>query len=276
MSLSERVAWQVERRLYHPLSIRLLAKRCATSPYHMTRVFRLATGLTPMTYVRARRLSEAAKRLASGTDDILNVALDAQFGSHEAFTRAFAGYFGVLPRKVREARSTDNLDLMEPLKMKKDLIVDVKSPEIRTRHGFRVIGMSINCSYDQISAIPPLWQTFAARYAELDGIVDGTTYGVSCDADDKGNFRYVAGVEAGPNMAVPKSMDSVDIPDSRYAVFTHKGHVSDLPKTIYTIWNKALSDEALEPKMTADFELYDQRFDAATGQGVIEIWVPVA
>lgn len=276
MSLAERVAWQVERRLYDPLSIRLLAERCAASPYHMTRVFRSATGFTPMTYVRARRLSEAAKRLANGKDDILNVALDAQFNSHEAFTRAFATYFGVLPRSVREARSTDNLDLMEPLKMKKDLIVDVANPEMRERDGFRVIGMSIECSFDNNSAIPPLWQAFTARHEELEGMIEGAAYGVSCDADANGSFRYVAGVESGAEMAVPAGMDSVDIPKSRYAVFTHTGHISDLPKTVYTIWNKALSDAALEPSGTADFELYDQRFDASTGRGTVEIWVPVA
>ena len=55
----------------------------------------------------------------------------------------------------------------------------------------------------------------------------------------------------------------------------HDGHISDISKTIYTIWNKALSDEGLEPAETPDFELYDQRFDAATGRGTVEIWIPV-
>lgn len=275
MSLAERLIWQIERQLYDQLSIRLLSERCAASPYHMARVFRSATGLSPMTYVRARRLTEAAKRLAGGKDDILTVALDAQFGSHEAFTRAFTRYFGVPPRSVRQARTTADLKLMEPLKMKKDLIVNVAKPEIRERDGFRVVGMGIQSSVENTSAIPPLWQAFSRRYTELGDAIHNPSYGVCCDGDENGNFRYLAGHEAGSDIAVPDGMEEVMIPRARYAVFTHDGHISDIAKTIYTIWNKALSDEGLEPAETPDFELYDQRFDAATGRGIVEIWIPV-
>jgi AraC family transcriptional regulator len=48
-----------------------------------------------MRYVRGRRLTEAAKVLSDGAPDILTVALDAGYGSHEAFTRAFRDQFGV-------------------------------------------------------------------------------------------------------------------------------------------------------------------------------------
>jgi len=43
-----------------------------------------------MRYVRGRQLTEAARCLASGAPDILAIALEAGYGSHEAFTRAFA------------------------------------------------------------------------------------------------------------------------------------------------------------------------------------------
>ncbi|MDA4848424.1 AraC family transcriptional regulator [Hoeflea poritis] len=275
MSVAERLVWQIERQLYDPLSISLLSERCAASPFHMARVFRTVTGLSPMTYVRARRLSEAAKRLASGKDDILTIALDAQFGSHEAFTRAFTRYFGVLPSSVRQARTIADLELMEPLKMKKDLIVNVAKPEIRERDGFRVIGMSKQASVETTSTIPPLWQAFAARYTELGDAINNPSYGVSWDGDENGNFRYLAGHEAGPDIAVPDGMQEILIPKARYAVFTHSGHISDIAKTIYTIWNKALPDEGLEPAETPDFELYDQRFDASTGRGTVEVWIPL-
>ena len=78
--------------------------------------------------------------------------------------------------------------------------------------------------------------------------------------------------------ALPKTqgMDFVDIPASRYAVFTHSGHISDFPKTVYTIWNKYLPDAGLEPAGTPDFELYDRRFDPDTGRGDVEIWIPIS
>ena len=71
-------------------------------------------------------------------------------------------------------------------------------------------------------------------------------------------------------------LDAVDIPASRYAVFKHVGHISDFNKTVYTVWNKGLPDAGLTPAKTPDFELYDDRFDARTCMGTVEIWIPVA
>jgi AraC family transcriptional regulator len=273
--LVDRAIWQIETRRNQPLTLTALAELCAASPYHLSRSFRVATGLSPMAYLRARRLSVAAKALADNDETILSIALDAQYGSHEAFTRAFASCFGILPSSVREARSTRNLNLMEPLQMKKSLHIDVPAPEIRERPAFRVIGLGTHCTFEDVSAIPPLWQAFNSREDEVPSAAAGVAYGVCCDADDSGRFRYVAGVEPTAGAKVPAGMDSVSIPANRYAVFTHSGHISDLPKTVYTIWNKALPDAGLDPAKAPDFELYDRRFDPATGRGSVEIWIPV-
>lgn len=276
MTLVDRAVWQIETRLRQPLSLTELSDLCAVSPFHLSRTFRSATGLSPMTYLRARRLSAAAEALATGNGNILTIALEALYGSHGAFTRAFASYFGLLPSSVRAARSTQSVVLMEPLKMKRSLIVDVTTAEIRERDAFRVVGLSTHCTFEDTSAIPSLWQTFNEREGSVPSAVSGAAYGVSCDADEAGRFRYVAGVETTAAADLPAGMDAVSIPANRYAVYTHSGHVTDLPKTVYTIWNKALPDAGLEPKQAPDFELYDCRFDPLTGRGAVEIWIPIA
>ena len=63
---------------------------CNISAFHLTRSFAATMGLSLMRYVRARRMSEAAKQLAQGTDDILGVALASGYGSHEALLVRFA------------------------------------------------------------------------------------------------------------------------------------------------------------------------------------------
>ncbi|PJI84648.1 AraC family transcriptional regulator [Yoonia maricola] len=276
MSLINKLIWQMELRLHEPVQLEVLANVCAVSPYHMARSFRQATGLSPMAYLRARRLSVAAAELADGDRDILTIALDAQYNSHEAFTRAFASYFRVLPNSVRKARSLQNLNLMEPLKMQQEMIVDVPAPELKTRDAFRVIGMSARCSFGNNAPIPPLWQTLNARVGAFDERALAVGYGVCCDADGHGNFRYVAGFAGIANTAIPKGMDDVMIPAGKYAVFVHKGHIADFPKTVYTVWNKALPDAGLTPRQAPEFELYDHRFDVTTGRGVVELWIPVA
>jgi AraC family transcriptional regulator len=161
---------------------------------------------------------------------------------------------------------------MEALEMKKDMILPVAAPEIREREAFRVVGLSARCSCEDISGIPGLWQAFNAREDDVADAVHGVAYGVCCDADGTGRFRYLAGVEAS---SAPQGMDVVNLPKARYAVFTHCGHVADLPKTVYTIWNKALPDAALTPASAPDFERYDERFDVESGRGIIEVWIPV-
>ncbi len=273
MSVLDKLIWQIEFRLHEGLTLTHLSKGCAVSPHHMCRVFQQATGLSVMSYVRARRLSEAARAIAEQDKDILTAALDSGYASHEAFTRAFARYFGVLPSSVRKARSLSSLSLMEPIEMKKDLIVDVAKPELRERDAFRVVGLSVRCSFENTAAIPGLWQSVNVREPEVVGAVPGTAYGVCCDFEETGHFRYLAGVEATEKT---EGMDFVDIPANRYAVFTHNGHISDFSKTVYTIWNKSLPDAGLEPVRAPDFEVYDNRFDPETGRGIVEIWIPIA
>jgi AraC family transcriptional regulator len=49
----------------------------------------------------ARGAWEAARQLCNGAPDILTIALNAGYGSHEAFTRAFRDQFGLTPEQAR-------------------------------------------------------------------------------------------------------------------------------------------------------------------------------
>ncbi|WP_414717700.1 helix-turn-helix transcriptional regulator [Sulfitobacter sp. UBA1132] len=71
------------------ISLTGVARACGLSKFHLVRAFGTYAGRSVMRYVRARRLSEAAKRLTIESSGILDVALEAGYNSHEAFTRAF-------------------------------------------------------------------------------------------------------------------------------------------------------------------------------------------
>ncbi len=275
MSVLEKAIWYLELNVGRPLTLTDLADRCGTSPWHLTRLFQADVGLAPMSYLRARRLTIAAEALAKGDQEILPIALDAGYGSHEAFTRAFVSCFGVLPSTVRQAGTTENLVLMEPWTMRKDLIIDIAAPEMREREAFRVMGLSTRCTFETNSVISKVWSDFDHHRDEIPAAVPGIYYGVCCDMEADGHFRYVAGL-ATKATHLPDGLDAVDIPSSRYAVFKHVGHISDFNKTVYTVWNKGLPDAGLTPAKKPDFELYDDRFDARTCLGTVEIWIPVA
>ena len=268
--LVDKLIWHIEVHLDAPLTLTELSQCCAVNAHHMCRAFQLTTGMSIMAYVRARRLSRAARVLAGGEADILTTALEAGYGSHEAFTRAFTAYLGTLPRTVKQSRDLSNLTLMEPLEMDKSMIVDVGAPTIREKGAMRVMGMGAACVAGDISGIPALWQALNARAHEVG--YGGAAYGVSYAMTGTGDFRYLAGIEAAET---PDGMETVEIPAHRYAVFTHRGHISDLPKTIYTIWNRALPDAGLQPAQAPELEVYDERFNVDTGRGEVEVWVPI-
>jgi AraC family transcriptional regulator len=118
MSLTSRALFVIERNLDSDLSLGWVAQQCGASRFHLGRAFGEATGFSLMDYVRGRRLTGAAHKLAAGAEDILMVALDQQYASHEAFTRAFKSRFGKTPEEVRKSRSTIGLLLVEPLQHK--------------------------------------------------------------------------------------------------------------------------------------------------------------
>jgi AraC family transcriptional regulator len=77
------------------------ARRLHLSRYHLDRVVS-ATGGEPPERMRRRLLLErAAYRLAVSDQQVVDVAFDAGFGSHEAFTRAFAREYGAAPSHWR-------------------------------------------------------------------------------------------------------------------------------------------------------------------------------
>src|SRR5947199_9528367 len=128
MNPAQKALWFIESHLASALTLDEVAAIAGVSRFHIVRAFASATGWSVMRYVRARRLSEAARALANGAPDILSVALDADYGSHEAFTRAFRDHFGVTPESVRENAQVDTFQLLEPITMDSTVIDNLQAP----------------------------------------------------------------------------------------------------------------------------------------------------
>ncbi len=78
------------------------ARRLHLSRFHLDRVVS-ATGGEPPERMRRRLLLErAAYRLVTGDQQVVDIAFEAGYGSHEAFTRAFAREYGRAPSRWRQ------------------------------------------------------------------------------------------------------------------------------------------------------------------------------
>jgi len=86
----------------HEVSGDTLASRVHLSRFHFDRLVSAASGEPPASLRRRVLLERAAYRLITTDEDVLHVALDAGYSSHEAFTRAFGRAYGQSPSRWRQ------------------------------------------------------------------------------------------------------------------------------------------------------------------------------
>ncbi len=91
----------IEEHLDEPLPLDHLASIAGFSPHHFHRVFQHVTGEAPKEYLRRLRLERAVYRLKVSPDNVLQIALEAGFKTHETFTRAFLRQFDLHPSQFR-------------------------------------------------------------------------------------------------------------------------------------------------------------------------------
>ena len=190
--LTNKALWTIERHLDRPLTLGDLAHACGVSQFHLAHAFGQTTNFSVMQYVRGRRLTEAAQALASGTaPDILNLALDAGYGSHEAFSRAFRAQFGTTPEMVRKNRTVENLAMIRPMKVAEKTGFTLESPRFVSAAPMLVVGLAERHSFGATQGIPGQWQRFMKHYAEIADKAQPIPLGVSMNMDDDGNFEYI-------------------------------------------------------------------------------------
>lgn len=276
MNVIEKAIWQVETHMRAPATLEAMAERAGVTPSYLTRVFATATGHSLMRYARARRLSEAARILALGVPDILGLALDVGYGSHEAFTRAFRDHFGMTPEAVRDARSTANLELMEPIVMDAPLNPKLADPKIEDRKALLLAGLIRTFTTKDFGSIPSLWQQFNA----IQGAVAATGpqrryFGASLAFSEEKGCDYMAALEVTDLSAQPKDIQTATIPAATYAIFTQPGHITLIRPTIMSIWQDWLPGSGYTAAEAPLLEHYPPRFDGMTGNGGFEVWLPV-
>jgi len=275
MNPAQKALWFIESHLASELTLDEVSAVAGVSRFHMVRAFAAATGFSVMRYVRARRLSEAARALAAGAPDILTLALDADYGSHEAFTRAFRDHFGLTPETVRSLACIDDIKLQEPIQMNSSVIENLAPPRFEISKPLLVAGVGERYNHENVAGIPNQWQRLHQVRDDIPRRVGKIGYGVCCNGDDAGNFDYIAGVEVSDFSDLPRPFFRVRIPGQRYAVFTHREHISTIVHVVNTIWNHWLPASGLKVADAPNFERYDENFDQLTGNGGFEIWVPV-
>ena len=270
------VLWYIESHFQRELSLDEIARYAGVSRFQLAHAFGTTTGRSVMGYVRGRRLSVAARALADGAPDILAVALDASYGSHEAFTRAFRDQFGLTPEQLRAEGTLANIKLVEPINMDQTRFVKLDPPRLVDAKPMVLAGLSEHYTFETKIGIPAQWQRFSPHFGNIPGQVGMIGYGVVYNMGDDG-MDYLSGAEVTGTSDLPRELTVLRVSGGRYAVFRHDDHVSAIDGTWMTIWNKWLPESGMT--LAGDrpmvFERYGEEFDPVTGLGGCEIWIPV-
>lgn len=244
----------VERHLKEEIGVADMADAAGYSVYHFCRVFNSFVHHTPYDYLMRRRLSESARSLLETDWNIVDVAFEYRFNSHETYSRAFKRMFGVPPSRYRalDGKGTTTIDRriwMPPLTI--DYLQYINQggrlkPDLVRKGALRLTGlMSIVVDTEGINH---LWETLTQALAQIrddEGRYD--CYGLSWrPAEGRLNTRfYLAAVEAGSGPVsgeregLHPAFVMKKLPPLAYARFVHRGSRADLDLTrsyIYHTW----------------------------------------
>ena len=93
--------------------------------------------------------------------------------------------------------------------------------------------------------------------------------------DEENSFDYLTGVEVARFQDLPAGFVTIRLPERKYVVFTHQGHVAAVPNSMREIWTHWLPKSGHQIADGPFFERYVDRFNPRTGSGAIELWLPI-
>jgi AraC family transcriptional regulator len=93
----EKVIALLNTNLENPPTLDEIGRTVGCSPFHLSRTFAAATGLTIPQYIRQLRMERAAELLRSGKFNVTQAALEVGYSSLSHFSHAFHETFGCCP-----------------------------------------------------------------------------------------------------------------------------------------------------------------------------------
>ncbi len=141
-----------------------------------------------------------------------------------------------------------------------------------------IAGLGERYTSETSGRIPAQWERFTRYLGRVPEQVGSATYGVLCKLDEEGHLehdiKYITGVEVSDVANIPAGWSHVRIPARPYAVFSHRENVSTIRRTWSTI-HRWLPKSGMKVADAPQFERYGETFNGATGEGGVEIWIPI-
>ncbi len=221
----------IDRHLMDNPPLEEIAAQAGYSLSHFYALFQASTGFTVRDYIRKRRLALAARELVTTRRRVLDIAMDAGFESHEAFTRAFRTLYDLAPtayrRQRRDLLNYEDLDAfaahmiertpqpLEPVRV---------TAQVVERGPIHLVGMQVTTSVAENidrGVIPQFIQgTFLPRVEVIPARAPGNVlYGLEVNDPYTDRLAHFTAVEVNGPQQPPVGMELRVLPRCSYAIF---------------------------------------------------------
>lgn len=239
----------IEENLDGEISYDHIARLAGCSIYNFQRMFSYIADRPLADYIRSRRLTKAALELLSGGDRILDIALKYGYESHDAFTRAFQRFHGVVPSRLRT--ETVKLKSCPPITFHFTIqggtamnyqieqwpgfTVTGFRHQVKTNEAFQVIpGLWDEAGKDgTMGSLVGLWKLADSRPSGILGVAVGGSWGGSEDVDYYMGVTTYVNVPEAKRVETPNHMVSYEVAAATWVIVEAEGSLPESVQNVY-------------------------------------------
>jgi AraC family transcriptional regulator len=263
-----RVLVHIQQQLDDRLPLEELAALACLAPHHFHHVFTGMLGESLAGHIRRLRLERAAWRLKLSHQPIVQIALEAGYETHEAFSRAFRSRFGQSPTQFRRCNSGE-----WQLPTKSGVHFRARS-ELKNFRAVCAGGTTMNVTIKSLRpmrvafmrhvgpyhAVGLVWEKFTMLLGK-EGWLGGGTQFIGICHDDPAvtppkQIRYDACVSVDEKFRPAGEIGVQTIPGGDHAVLTHFGPYEKLSASYSKLLGQWLPRSGRDLRLTPCFEVY--------------------
>jgi AraC family transcriptional regulator len=143
---------------------------------------------------------------------------------------------------------------------------------VASRDSIHLMGVEDVATPKDGDKIAALWKRFMVRHVEIPHAINQPPLALARVLGPDDRFDYLCAIQMTEPAPPPEGMIQRSLPPAEYAVFRHAGPVTTIAQTYARIFDNWPLERGFR-KPPIFLELFLPKFDPATGEGGVEIWV---